>query len=503
MDWLAPDELLSWLPYLVAIANMLITAATMAWVLMTKTDSTSAVAWGLVIVFLPFVGALLFFLFGYQHINRPLRRKRRHKLGYMQLYPRRPSLDSAQLTPRCDGPAEGDGGRRGSLPERMAWLADRFGAHPLTQGNDVAFYHEGRPAFDAMLAAIRSARHHVHLQTFIFRTDACGAAFLDALTAKAKEGVKVRLLFDAMGSHNLWPSRLHALHAAGGHSSVFLPVNPFRRRFQINMRNHRKILVVDGNVGFVGGLNIGDEYLGLAPRFGFWRDTHMRLRGPVVADLQRVFAEDWNFASGERLIEPGGKDTDRDYYQPADAGGAYLAQVIDSGPDREMKGIRDIYFSAILNARRRLWIASPYFIPDAGLRDALRHAGYLGVDVRLLCQYRPDKWLPQYAAQYYWAEMLHAGVKVYQYTRGMMHAKVVLADDDWASVGTANLDNRSLHLNFEVNCLLYSRQAVEELERAFLHDLTTAICLDRAVYARRPFAARLLENACRLLSPVL
>jgi cardiolipin synthase len=177
--------------------------------------------------------------------------------------------------------------------------------------------------------------------------------------------------------------------------------------------------------------------------------------------------------------------------------------VIDSGPDRDLKSIREMYHAAILNARRRVWIASPYFVPDAGLRDALRLAGYQGIDVRFLGQHRPDKMIPQYAARYYWAEVLAAGVKVYQYTRGMMHAKVVLVDDDWASVGTANLDNRSLHLNFEVNCLMYSRQAVAELEAQFERDLATAIRLECDVYARRPFAGRLLENACRLLSPVL
>jgi cardiolipin synthase len=313
----------------------------------------------------------------------------------------------------------------------------------------------------------------------------------------------VRLLYDAMGSHQLGHGRLRALLEAGGLSSVFLPVNLFRRRLQINMRNHRKITVVDGDVGFVGGLNVGDEYLHKDPSFGFWRDTHLRVRGPAVADLQRIFAEDWNFASGERLTDPNDPESEKAYYHPTEVGGPYLAQVIDSGPDRELKGIREIYFAAIGNARRRVWIASPYFVPDAGLRDALRHAGYLGLDVRLLCQFRPDKWIPQYAAQYYWGDMLDAGVKVYQYTRGMMHSKVVLVDDDWASVGTANLDNRSLHLNFEVNCLIYSRQAVTELEEAFLHDLQTAIRLERGAYARRPFASRLVENACRLLSPVL
>src|SRR5262249_29725851 len=218
--------------------------------------------------------------------------------------------------------------------------------------------------------------------------------------------------------------------------------------------------------------------------------------GAAVTDVQRVFAEDWDFAAGERL-------TDARYFTPSPGEGPYLAQVIDSGPDREMKGIRELYFAAILKARRRVWIASPYFVPDAGLRDALRLAGYLGVDVRFLGQFRPDKWIPYFAGRYYWGEMLAAGVKVYQYTRGMMHSKVVLVDGEWASVGTANLDNRSLHLNFEVNCLLYSPPAVAELEEAFLRDLSTAIRLERGVYARRPFAGRLLENACRLLSPAL
>jgi cardiolipin synthase len=262
------------------------------------------------------------------------------------------------------------------------------------------------------------------------------------------------------------------------------------------MRNHRKITVVDGAVGFVGGLNIGDEYLGKVQRFGFWRDTHLRMEGPAVSDLQRIFLEDWDFASGEHLSDP-------KYFAPKANCGPYPVQVIDSGPDRELKGIREMYFAAILQAKERVWIASPYFVPDAGLRDALRLAGYLGIDVRLLCQYHPDKLIPQFAARYYWTEMLEAGVKIYQYTKGMMHAKVVLVDGEWASVGTANLDNRSLHLNFEVNCLIYSPQAVAELEASFLRDLETAIRLDRGVYARRPFSGRLLENACRLLSPVL
>jgi cardiolipin synthase len=486
------EDLLDWLPLLLAILDATVSIVAITWVLMVKKDSTSAVAWCLLIVFLPLLGAVMFVFFGDQHVTRPLQRKRRHKELYKRPGPQETGLAVAPpstATELSAGPPPARG-------EHMAWLAQRFGAFPLTSGNQIDFYHEGRPAFDAMREAIRNAQDHIHLETFIFQPDATGREFLDLLTQKAKDGVEVRLLYDAMGSIRFHRYLLAPLREAGGKSSVFLPLNPFRRRLQINMRNHRKIMIVDGRIAFMGGLNIGDEYLGKVARFGFWRDTHLRLEGRAVGELQRIFLEDWDFAADEHL-------DDARYFPPCPVNGPYPVQVIDSGPDRELKGIREMYFAAILQAKERVWIASPYCVPDSGLRDALRLAGYLGVDVRLLGQYHPDKWIPQFAARYYWAEMLDAGVKIYQYTKGMMHAKVVIVDGQWASVGTANLDNRSLHLNFEVNCLIYSPEAVAELEAAFQHDLGTAIRLDRAVYARRPFAGRLLENAARLLSPVL
>jgi cardiolipin synthase len=494
---IAWDDFVSWLPALVTLLNVVLMICTLTWVLMTKTDSTSAVAWCLLVIFLPFVGAFLFVLFGYQHVGRPLKRKRRHKQHY-----RLPDQTAARKSTPATALGK-EASAQAALEDGLARLAERFDGYPLTQGNRVAFYHEGEPAYHAMLEAVHGARHHIHMETFIFQPDATGRDFIEAFTRKAKEGVKVRLVYDAMGSLRLHATRLSDFCAAGGRCFAFLPLNPFRRRIQVNLRNHRKILVVDGRIAFVGGLNIGDEYLGKVPRFGFWRDTHFRLEGPAVADVQRVFAEDWDFAAGERLQDPPDAAPGNSYFVPGGGDGDCPVQVVESGPDRDLKAIREIYFAAILSARKRLWIASPYFVPDAGLRDALRLAGYRGVDVRLLCQFHPDKVVPQLAARYYWEEMLAAGVKVYQYARGMMHSKVVLVDDKWASVGTANLDNRSLHLNFEVNCLFYHPQAVAELEAAFLRDLGCSIRLDRDVYARRPFAGRLLENACRLLSPVL
>lgn len=488
-------EFLDWLPALLVLLDGLVAVLAIAWVLMTKSNSTSAVAWCLGILFLPFLGALLFFFFGWQHVHRPLRRKRRHKQSYRG--PTRFSVASLEAPDPARSPAE-----MASI-ERLSRLAQRFGAAPPSAGNHLEFHFEGAPSFEAMRRAIAGARHHIHLEFFIWQPDGLGREFLELLAGKAREGVIVRLLYDAMGSYRLPASFLRDFHAAGGKSSVFLPLNPLRRRLQVNMRNHRKILVVDGAVGFTGGLNIGDEYLSLSPRFGYWRDTHLLIRGPAVWDLQRIFLEDWSFAAEENVAAGEHPEAERPYFPPPRADGGYRVQVLESGPDRDLKGIRELTFAAILAARRRLWIASPYFVPDEGLLDALRLAGHMGVDVRLVLQDQPDKWIPQYAARYYWEDMLRAGVRIYQYARGMMHAKVLLVDEDFASVGTANLDNRSMFLNFEVNCLIHSAAAVRELERSFLQDFSDSILLDRRVWAQRPFGVRLVENACRLLSPIL
>jgi cardiolipin synthase len=473
-----------------AAASLLLTLActvgTIAWILMTKKESTSAVAWCLLVFFVPLLGSVAFVLFGYSHVHRPLKRKRKRKQLFGLAHAGAPSS-----MPFPDAPA----------PLETPWtnitrLAQRLGAFPRSDGNDITFYYEGATAYEAMLNAMRSAQHHIHLQTFILQPQGIGRQVMDLLAEKARAGVEVRLLYDAMGSRHVHSWTLKALRAAGVRCAAFLPVNPFRRRIQVNMRNHRKILVADGNVAFTGGLNIGDEYLGKVRRYGLWRDTHLCARGPAVAGLQRVFLEDWDFAAEEDVQGAA-------YYPELSSPGAISVQVIHSGPDQDRNSIREIYFAAILQARQRLWIASPYFIPDGGLQDALCLAAFLGVDVRILCLHHPDKWVPFFAGRFYWGDALAAGVKIYQYTRGMMHSKVILVDGAWASVGTANLDNRSLHLNFEVNCLIDSPPAVAELERAFQEDLHTSICLNREVFLRRPLPGRILDNACRLLSPIL
>lgn len=471
-------EIAGWLVFL----DTAVTVATLIWVLHIKRDSMSAIAWSLTVLLLPFLGAFLFFIFGYQSITRPLNRRRSRRSAYKKL------AGAAGEKARVDVPNRWD---------TLAKLGHHGDGFPVTGGNAVTFYHDGRPAFEAMLGAIKGAQHHIHIQFFIFRSDPSGQRFIDALCECARRGVQVRFLYDSVGSYNLSRSLLKQLTEAKGHVAAFLPVlNPLYR-LRVNLRNHRKILVVDGRVGFTGGLNIGDEYLGLHPRFGKWRDTHVRIEGPAVEGLQRVFLEDWHFGSDEAIHG-------RDYFATFEkAPGESLVQVVHSGPDSEYKAIRETYFAGILNGRSRVWIASPYFVPDAGLRDALCLAARSGIDVRYLGLFRPDKWVPFLAARFYWTDMLDAGVKVYQYSAGMMHSKMVLVDGEWASVGSANFDNRSLLLNFEANCQLFDAKLVAELEAAYLRDLEVSVRLDPGVFAGRPLMGRIAENAARLFSPIL
>jgi cardiolipin synthase len=464
------------------LLHFVVTVTTLCWVLHLKRDSMSAIAWSLTVLLLPFVGAFLFFIFGYQSVTRPLARRRHRRSAYKKLFGMPTGKPGADIPDRWD---------------TLAKLGHHGDGFPVTAGNAVTLYHDGEPAFEAMLEAIRSAKHHVHIQFFIFRSDNSGRRFIDALCECAGRKVEVRFLYDSVGSYNLKGSLLRQLTTAKGYCAAFLPIlNPIYR-LRVNLRNHRKILVVDGRVGFTGGLNIGDEYLGLHPKFGLWRDTHVRVEGPAVEGLQRVFLEDWHFGADEAVHG-------EDYFPKWDTlPGRSMVQVVHSGPDADYKAIRETYFAGILNARQRVWIASPYFVPDAGLRDALCLAARSGIDVRFLGLFRPDKWIPFLAGRFYWTDMLAAGVKVYQYAPGMMHSKYVLVDGEWASVGSANLDNRSLLLNFEANCQLFDPELVAELEREFLRDLDVSVRLDPEVYAARPLFSRLAENAARLFSPIL
>lgn len=465
-----------------AVIDFVILLAVIPWILFLKRESTSAIAWILLVILVPFFGVLFFYLFGYQSVTRPLQRKKAHRAKYRSISPLVPPIEVESAEPRDDPGHEG-----------LARLATALGATPPLPGNRVTFYHSGPPAFEALFADIRAAQHHIHLEFFIFHEDELGNELLALLAEKSKAGVQVRLLTDGIGAR---PFRGKAIQQAGCQVAKFLPVSLLRQRLQVNLRNHRKIVVIDGKVGYTGGLNVGDEYVGKNQRFGFWRDTFLRIEGAAVEPLQRVFIEDWDFAARQTINDPS-------YFPKAEQPGDVLAQVIASGPDQDYKSIREMYLAAIMRARDRLWIMTPYYVPDQAIRDGLAMAALSGRDVRLLLPKIADHYMPHYAAQYYFDDLFATGVKIYWYTKGFMHSKVVIVDGRWASVGTANLDNRSLLLNFEINCLFHTRSAIAELERAFEHDLEDSIRLSRGSFAKRPLSVKLIENVCRLFAPVL
>ncbi|MGH7178136.1 MAG: cardiolipin synthase [Tepidisphaeraceae bacterium] len=461
-----------------AALHILLIAVLIPWVLVVTRDSTAAVAWCLVVILMPFIGAVLFWIFGHGHMRGPLSRILEHQSRYRSLHPRRQH-----------------GTDHGETWNDLGELAARVGASQVCGGNRVAAFHDTNDAFAALRDAIERARHHVHLEFFIIHCDQAGRETISLLAKKAREGVEVRLLFDAMGSHSLKRRDLSPLVEAGGKVSAFFPLNPLRSHLKVNLRNHRKIVVIDGRIGFTGGMNIGDEYLGRSTYFGYWRDSFVRVEGPAVLGLQRIFAEDWDFTADQALeAEP--------YFPQAPPAGDSMVQIIQSGPDESINSIRQLCLAAATSARQRLWMSSPYFVPDGGLLDALRLACLRGVDVRLLCIHKPDHYVSYFASRYYWADLLSAGAKVYQYTKGMMHAKLLMADGQWGMISSANLDIRSLHLNFEVGCILHTPGDVADLEQAFQNDLKNAIFLEPAHFAARRFPTRLAENACRLFTPL-
>ncbi len=380
----------------------------------------------------------------------------------------------------------------------MLRLGDRLATTPASTGNRVAMLVDGAATYASIRDAILAARDHVHVEFYIFRGDDAGRELRDLLAAKAREGIAVRVLCDAVGSLVLDDSFWDPLREAGGHAAFFRPARRllrFRRRHRIDFRNHRKIVVVDGHVGFTGGINVGREYLGLDPDRGEWRDTHMRIDGPATLSLQAAFAEDWIGATGELL------DAARYFPEPQESGDSCV-QIVDSGPDRQWSPIEHLYTQAFAVARRRIWLTTPYFVPSAGIEGGLVAAALRGIDVCLLVPARSDSVLVNLASRAYYPNLLRAGVRIHEFGHGFLHAKTMVVDDRIATIGSANLDSRSFHLNFELNAFVYSAPFANELATQFAKDLARARVVG-AEEADPPLHRRALHAAARLTAPLL
>ncbi|WP_100331994.1 cardiolipin synthase [Bacillus xiapuensis] len=378
-------------------------------------------------------------------------------------------------------------------------LAERLGSSGISFHTETRVLTNGEATFSAIKEELKKAKHHIHLEYYIVRSDGIGNEIKDILIEKAKSGVKVRFLFDAVGSWTLPKAYIEEMRSAGIEMISFGPVKLPILNNKFNFRNHRKIIVVDGKVGFVGGLNIGDEYLGKAAHIGFWRDTHLYVKGEAVRTLQLIFLQDWYYMTNDSFITPGYL-TPEPKNEVKRTGGV---QMIAGGPDNEWSVIKNIFFSMIAQAEEFVWIATPYFIPDDDILSALKIAALSGIDVRLLVPSRPDKHIVFHASRSYFPELLEAGARIFEYNKGFMHSKFIIVDGEIASIGTANMDMRSFHLNFEVNAFLYHTESIESLVKDFTNDIRESTELTVDDFRSRPIGYRLLESTSRLLSPLL
>nr|WP_246505771.1 cardiolipin synthase [Coralloluteibacterium stylophorae] len=460
-----------WLP-LVSIGWAIHILLLSIWIVLQKRDPVATLSWILGLALLPVLGFVVFYLIGPQRIRRHRQRRLRSRHAIEKGMPGAHARDHG-----------------------IARLAQASGSFPPSTCTGVEFLVGGARTFDVLLEAIASAEHHVHLEYYIFEPDGTGTMVRDALIAKARAGVRVRLLLDGMGSAGLGRRFLKPMREAGVQLAWFhsLRHGRIRRRPRINMRTHRKIAVIDGCIGFTGGINICDE--GNERRSSAaYHDLHVRLHGEAVRWLQQAFMEDWHYATREAL---NGK-----HYWPDLEQGPHHAQILPSGPDAEWEPIHRIQLDAISRAQRRVWLATPYFVPTEAARMALTSAGLRGLDVRVLVPSMSDSRLVTYCARSYYDELLAAGVRIFEYGPRMLHTKALLVDDDIAFVGSANFDARSFRLNFELSVLWCDADIACGLEQVIEKDLDAACELPRQ-RPRQAFARRLGEACARLLSPLL
>ncbi len=476
---------------LLHILSFLDLAAIITVIFVERKSPASTMAWVLVLVFLPIIGFVAYVLFGSGfHVTK----KKAYALKtasdhiYKDFIAKYVAIDNDPLQTSC------------SLTcSRMIQYMTNDGQNFYTNDNAVEMFTEGRAFFDRMLEDIRSATQHVHLLYYIIRDDALGREIVALLAEKARQGVAVRVMYDSLGSWLSSGRMFEPLREAGGEVEAFSPIlATFSSHFRLNYRNHRKITVIDGVIGYVGGMNLGVEYMGEHPKLHPWRDTQLRLRGSSVCFLQERFVLDWMYAS-ESALQP--EHLPRFFRKPRPAGDLGV-QIVSSGPDTSTNSIKNGLLEMIYAAKQYVYIQTPYFTPDESFLDALCIAAKSGVDVRLMLPGLSDHLFVHPASYSYARQVRDAGVRIYQYN-GFVHAKTMVFDREAASVGTANIGNRSFALNFEINAFVYNKDFAVQCERVFLDDLHHCTELTTEWFAARSRLTRVAYGLTRLLAPLM
>ncbi|ASN07275.1 cardiolipin synthase [Virgibacillus necropolis] len=458
-------------------------------IFLERKDATATWAWLMVLLLIPIAGFFLYLVFGKKISNKHIFTwETKSKLGVKRsVQSQLRALEENTFVFKQKELSE---------YKDLYYLHLRNNDAIFTQDNKVDIYTDGVEKFKALLQDLQKANDHIHLLYYIIRYDELGKQIADVLVKKANEGVEIRVLYDDMGSRTLSRKFIKRIRQAGGQVEAFFPPKIPKINMKINYRNHRKIAVIDGKIGYIGGFNIGDEYLGKNKKFGYWRDTHLRIIGDAVHHMQTRFILDWNQASRNDILY------DERFYAAVPAGDVGI-QIVSSGPDSEWQQIKNGYIKMILSAKEYVYIQTPYFIPDESLADALRIACLSGVNVKIMIPNKPDHPFVYWATLSYIGDLLKAGAEVYIYQNGFLHSKTIIVDGKIASVGTANIDVRSFKLNFEGNAFLYDSTVAGKLVESYMEDISLSTQMTKSLYEQRSIGIRFKESISRLLSPIL
>lgn len=455
-------------------------------VFIEKKESSTTWAWLLIMIMLPGLGAVGYLLLG-QNLSRE------------KIFKKKTVKDEEKKREQSKNSSKEKEGEHdsGEFSDLRIMNYNHCGSK-YTKKNKVDIYYDGEDKFENLIKDLEKAKKFIHIQYYIFKRDSLGKKIIKILEKKAAQGVEVRFLVDSMGSYTITKRSMKRLIKNGGKFEMFFPGILPHINTRINYRNHRKMVVIDGEYAYTGGFNVGKEYINKDKKIGFWRDTHIRIKGSAVRDLTDRFLLDWCYASGENI-----EDFSIFYSQERCEDGDVGIQIVTSGPDHKEEYIKHGYLKMINNAKKTIYLETPYFVPDEPMLEALKLSALSGVDVRIIIPGNPDHMFMKWAASSYIGVLLDIGVKIYSYRNGFIHAKSIVVDGQVSSIGTANMDIRSFKLNFEVNAFIFDDRIAKNLEDQFYRDIEFSVLITKEGYHNRGVGIKIKESLMRLIAPIL
>lgn len=470
------------------ILNYVIAIGTAFFIILNNRNPITTVSYILSLIVLPFVGLLIYFFFGQEYRkDKMFKRRKVFNDKRVKRWEKKLLVGEQRLEKYEDSFLNSH--------VNIVKLLQNNQKKPLTFGNDVKILLNGEKKFESLFKDLEQAKDHIHLEYYIFNSDVIGLQLIDILCKKAQEGIRVRVIYDYVGSI-LSRKQEKRMQSCGVEIFPFMPVWFPNLTRKLNYRDHRKIAIIDGTLGYVGGVNISDDYVNPCKK-GYWRDTHLRLEGNAIKSLQSHFLLNWNFVSNQeiKIIDP--------FFPEMENCGEVAVQIAASGPDSSWPHIMEAIFTAINSANKSIHITTPYFIPNDQILTALKTASRRGVEVKLLIPKKGDSWAAKYATNSYILDILESDIKVYHYCKGMIHAKSMVVDGEFTTVGTSNMDYRSFEINFEVNALIYNEEISQQMISIFEKDIEECESVDIETWKERGIRMRLKESFCRLWAPLL